>query len=328
MAGARAEMLSLDYHNVLLKAVLTDKIIDGSTPSTIDQVVSDFDNVTYHISTPETKTKILVSLAIKCWPDLTKYGVEDVLAREYGQHRLPQPEEGYDFSVLIDLETLPESLEERQELVERVSLLRRNALAAPFERAFQKFEELARDAAERNLDLYAPEHADTEIMTIRYRDEESIFVRPSHDRVTVIFSTTFKDETDQTFGRVFLQEFVDARRRAIQNAPQVLFSDKEPPLEVRGLVPPADPANRTGYVTFVLFPRHLTRDRQERCISHIQMFRDYFHYHIKCSKAYMHSRMRFRVSEFQKSLNRAKPDKDDGAKDRKTASGRRFRVAV
>jgi actin related protein 2/3 complex subunit 2 len=312
---------------VLLKSLLTDKIVDGGAPTSIDQVVSDFDNVTYHISTPESKTKIVVSLSIKSWPDLKNYGVDIVLDREYGKYKLSPPEHGYDYSVLIDLGALPESLEQRQELVERVSLLRRNALAAPFEAAFAKFEELAKDAAERNLDLYAPEHAETEIMTIRYRDEESIFVRPSHDRVTVIFSTTFKDETDQTFGRVFLQEFVDARRRAIQNAPQVLFSDKEPPLEVRGLVPPAI-GDRTGYVTFVLFPRHLTRDRQERCISHIQMFRDYFHYHIKCSKAYMHSRMRHRVAEFQKSLNRAKPDKDEGVKERKTASGRRFRAAV
>lgn len=41
-------------------------------------------------------------------------------------------------------------------------------------------------------------------------------------------------------------------------------------------------------------------------ISHIQLFRDYLHYHIKCSKAYMHSRMRARVAEFLKVLNRAK----------------------
>jgi len=44
----------------------------------------------------------------------------------------------------------------------------------------------------------------------------------------------------------------------------------------------------------------------EATISHIQLFRDYLHYHIKCSKAYMHSRMRARVAEFLKVLNRAK----------------------
>lgn len=35
----------------------------------------------------------------------------------------------------------------------------------------------------------------------------------------------------------------------------------------------------------MLFPRHLTAQRREETISHIQTFRDYFHYHIKASKA-------------------------------------------
>ena len=39
-----------------------------------------------------------------------------------------------------------------------------------------------------------------------------------------------------------------------------------------------------GYVTFVLFPRHLKKERREEVISHIQTFRDYFHYHIKAAK--------------------------------------------
>jgi actin related protein 2/3 complex subunit 2 len=38
----------------------------------------------------------------------------------------------------------------------------------------------------------------------------------------------------------------------------------------------------------------------------------------------MHSRMRFRVSEFLKVLNRAKPEIAEKEKERKTASGRKF----
>lgn len=59
----------------------------------------------------------------------------------------------------------------------------------------------------------------------------------------------------------------------------------------------------------VLFPRHFTAPANPaECISKIQLFRNYLHYHIKCSKAYMHSRMRSRVSEMLKVLNRAKPE--------------------
>lgn len=74
-----------------------------------------------------------------------------------------------------------------------------------------------------------------------------------------------------------------------------------------------------GYVTFVLFPRHFANTIvASTTITHIQLFRDYLHYHIKCSKAYMHSRMRHRVSEFQKVLNRAKTEQ--AIVDRKTVT--------
>lgn len=105
------------------------------------------------------------------------------------------------------------------------------------------------------------------------------------------------------------KEFVDARRLpSIQNAPQVLYSPRDPPLEIRHL-PGLRKTEDIGYVTFVLFPRHFSNATvASGTISHIQLFRDYLHYHIKCSKAYMHSRMRHRVTEFQKVLNRAKTE--------------------
>lgn len=77
-----------------------------AAPVSIDQTVSDFDGVIFHISTPESKTKILVSIQIRCFGDLVKYGAEEVLRREYGQY-VTSPESGYDFSVLVDLESLP-----------------------------------------------------------------------------------------------------------------------------------------------------------------------------------------------------------------------------
>jgi actin related protein 2/3 complex subunit 2 len=75
-------------------------------PVSIDQTVSDFDGVTFHISTPETKTKIMVSIQIRCFQDLLRYGAEEVLNREYGQY-VVAPEPGYDFSIVVDLENLP-----------------------------------------------------------------------------------------------------------------------------------------------------------------------------------------------------------------------------
>jgi actin related protein 2/3 complex subunit 2 len=69
--------------------------------------VSDFDGVTFHISTPESKTKILVSIQVKCFSELVKYGAQQVLEREYGPY-VVAPENGYNFSVQVDLDNLPD----------------------------------------------------------------------------------------------------------------------------------------------------------------------------------------------------------------------------
>ncbi|KAK5089147.1 Arp complex subunit [Lithohypha guttulata] len=244
-------MLLLDYQNTLLQSILTEKFSGASPPSNIDQVVSDFDGVTFHISTPQSKTQILVSLAIKCYKELISYGAEEVLQREYGAYTT-SPEAGYDFSILIDLENLPSTPEERTGLVNRIALLKRNVMAAPFEKAFDEHKALSEEAS-RYTSESAPQGVAEggEVMAVHYRDEEAIYIKASFDRVTVIFSTVFRDETDRIFGKVFLQEFVDARRRAIQNAPQVLFRS-DPPLELQGMrgVGKTGEKGEIGFITF------------------------------------------------------------------------------
>ncbi|KAH7172426.1 Arp2/3 complex, 34 kd subunit p34-Arc-domain-containing protein [Fusarium sp. MPI-SDFR-AT-0072] len=320
-------MLLLDYQNVLIQSVLTERfsgLYVRAPPASIDQTVSDFDGVTFHISTPESKTQILLSIQIRCFPDLVKYGAEEVLQREYGDY-MTSVEPGFDFSVLVDLENLPESKEERNELALKFALLKRNAMAAPFEQAYKEHYALKEEASKFTSEE-APQgvREGGEVKAIHYREEEAIYVKASHDRVTVIFSTVFREETDRVFGKVFIQEFVDARRRAIQNAPQVLFRN-DAPLELQGVPGVQDTGSGDiGYVTFVLFPRHLTPQRMTEVISHIQTFRDYFHYHIKASKAYIHSRMRKRTADFLQVLRRARPENEE--KERKTASGRTFKI--
>lgn len=200
-------------------------------------------------------------------------------------------------------------------------------MAAPFEQAYEEHYKLKEEASKFSSED-APQgiREGGTVKAIHYREEEAIYVKASHDRVTVIFSTIFREETDRVFGKVFIQEFVDARRRAIQNAPQVLFRN-DPPLELQSVPGIRNTGSeKIGYVTFgmcttlssqhaevmltstVLFPRHLTPQRMPEVISHIQTFRDYFHYHIKASKAYIHSRMRKRTADFlQGEMGRSPP---------------------
>ncbi|KAG8947899.1 hypothetical protein FRC00_008894 [Tulasnella sp. 408] len=305
-------MILLEHGNAIIQKTLTDKFEKhvppvnlAITPSALDVQFVDFDGVRYHMWTPEKKTVILLSMNIRCWDELAKYGAWDVLGKEYGAYLKPPAaaEPGYNVSLELDIEQAPNDAEGRDALVKSFSLLRRHALAAPFVKAFQTQKQL--DSLPDPTDGSAI--PDGELMAIHYRDQEAIYVQASHDRVTVIFSTVFQEETDRIFGKVFLREFVDARRLpTIQTAPQVLYSDRDPPPQIRD--DPALPkAEDVGYVTFILFPRHFTNPiTAEATISHIQLFRDNLHYHIKCSKVYMHTRMRAGVAEFLKVLNRAK----------------------
>jgi actin related protein 2/3 complex subunit 2 len=150
--------------------------------------------------------------------------------------------------------------EEREALIKRIALMRRNVLAAPYEGAFSAHVALSKSEPQSIEGSHAaPQQANTEVAAIHYREEEAIYISPQADRVTVIFSTVFREEVDHIFGEVFLREFVDARKRpALQNAPQVLFSNRDPPLEIRG-IPEISKARgnakgEIGYITFGAVP--------------------------------------------------------------------------
>ncbi|CCE64438.1 hypothetical protein TPHA_0H02340 [Tetrapisispora phaffii CBS 4417] len=328
-------MLHLKSHNLLIQKTLSEAIEANSngTPLTLDRIVSDFDYTIFHISNQEgNKTILLLSIKTKAWVSIQKIdannGLLPYLQSKYqpfaGISVSQSAEPGYDFTLVLDLASLT------NESVVESSLLKTAILSFPFQLAFQESFELSK--------LPAPEDGSSidsqKLYNIQNRDDEQFFIKASNDRVTVIFETIFQDETDKILGKVFLQEFVDARKRnrSIQSAPQVLVSN-EPPLELQSFTSSRNPQNDASrrFITFVLFPRHFqTAELQHMSISQLTLFRNYFHYHIKCSKAYMHSRMRYRVDSFVKVLNRAKLDEDkdglenDNQSTRRTITGRKM----
>jgi Arp2/3 complex, 34 kD subunit p34-Arc len=184
-------------------------------PGSLDVVFVDYDNVRFHLTTPERKTVLRLSMSIRCWDELVQYGALDILGREYGPLLSSDVEPDYNVSLDIDLEQVPTDpgtsvqfypprpfknsfplLETRDAFVTSLALLKRNALAAPFERAFNTQKQL--ETSEGHGDL----------MQVHYRDEEAMYIQAAPDRVTVIFSTVFREETDRIFGKVFLQVFI------------------------------------------------------------------------------------------------------------------------
>ncbi|ESO86249.1 hypothetical protein LOTGIDRAFT_220774 [Lottia gigantea] len=297
-------MILLEFHNRIVQETLISKFKnaqEGSKPDTVDVTCADFDGVLYHISNPDgDKNKLLVSISLKFYTDLQAHGADTLIKREYCDY-LTSPEAGYNVSLLYNLESVPQDYEE---VAKKAALLKRNCFASVFEKYFD-YQQKGTEGRERAV--------------IHYRDDETMYVEAKKDRVTVIFSTIFKDNDDVVIGKVFMQEFKEGRRK-YQQAPQVLFSHREPPQELQ------DTDARTGdnicYITFVLFPRHTSPAARDNTINLIHTLRDYLHYHIKCSKAYIHQRMRAKTSDFLKVLNRARPENKE--KEKKTITGRTF----
>lgn len=299
-------MILLDYHNKIIEDTLLEKfaITDGKYEP-MELTIADFDGVTFHIKTDEnSKNLINISMSMRGYSELKKHGVDELLKKYYSNY-LTSTESGYDVSLQIDVNA---KKEDAAKIAREISLIKRHALAAPFYKVFADIE--AKKPA-------AP------LIEIRYRDDEALYIKPEPDRVIVIFSIQFKDADDVVFAKVFLQEYQDARR-TMSNAPSVLFSQKEPPLELKG-VKNLRVGEGQGFVSFVLFASHISGTKKERSIDNIQTFRNYLHYHIKCSKAYMHTRMRNRVKTFLQVLNRAKSGAESTEK--KTITGKTFRRA-
>lgn len=162
-------------------------------------------------------------MAIKCWADIVKFGAMDVLRRQYGEWLSDEIEEGFDVTLKLELDKFPQAggpfffhrftfgskselvrfeptllTEQQTELIHSLSLLKPTAFSAPFERAFHAQAEIAPPSEGESAQP-------SELMQIHYREDEAIYIQAAHDRVTVIFSTVFKEETDRVFGRVFLQ---------------------------------------------------------------------------------------------------------------------------
>jgi len=295
-------MILLENYNRIIVETLQSRL-ESDKKEVLDVVLADFDGVKMHISNvnPDQKNIVTVSISWRCISTLLKNGGSEDLKAIYGNLLQSSPEKGYDVSLQFDIDNIPG---DKQKFIETVSLLKRHLMAAPFKRTFQ---------------AVLSGSASSNVISIDYRDDESIYIKGGQDAVTVIFSINFKDPSDQVLARVFLQEFSDARR-SLNSAPAVTFRTREPPEELKG-VPGVKPEETKGFVVFVLFKNHL--QNAERTINNIQTFRNYLHYHIKCSKAFLHTCMRARVDALLQFLNRAKPS-ETGGKEKKTAAGKTF----
>ncbi|OAE19498.1 hypothetical protein AXG93_4794s1100 [Marchantia polymorpha subsp. ruderalis] len=316
----------------ILKHILPEK------PLEVDFHLTEFDDVRYHIKASAKEPKqVLLSISLPQSPPETvlsaglPFGAIEAVKGAFGSvsQVVDPPENDYHLTLNVDVGSFPTDEDFKMyvldhvhedlyadgladQLITKLASLRSVVLGAPLR-------EILKHLATKTV---APD-ADR-LVALMHRPRESYFVIPQAEKVTVVFPMRFKDSNDVILGTSFLQEFMEARRSpGLSTAPPCVWSPS-PPLELKGAPGQALDAN-AGFVSFVIFPRHVEGDKLDKSVWILSTFYAYVSYHIKCSKAFMHTRMRRRVETLIQVLNRAKPEVE---KEKKSMSGRSFKRAV
>jgi len=295
-------MILLDSANKLIENAVLERL-KAEKPIGVEFKVADFDGSRYHVWTGENKSELNISFTSGAAASLLSNGGQDQLKQVYGSN-LVSTESGYSVTLQYTVDGV--AAEEHEKIANSIAQLKTHLYGAPLLRACTKAESGT---------------PSTGVIDIPLRDnEERMWIKQDmKDRVTVIFSISFSDADDVTFGKVFLQEF----KKSVAGAPSVDFRFKDPPGELSG-VSNLPRSENVGYVTFVLFDRHYNGAPKQKVAVLVPSFRNYLQYHIKCAKSHLHTRMRNRVDDSIKVLNRAKME-DVQPREKKTATGRTFK---
>jgi actin related protein 2/3 complex subunit 2 len=302
-------MILLEPGNRILGETVSANVLsEEEKVEPCDVRLCDFDDVSYRIQVaPETRELMKVSMNLPCYTQIKDKGAEAALKAKFGD-KIGTAEVGFDITLDVPL---GKDQPNREETVKSVSLLKPIVVGGVFDHYFQAL-----------LDDKDPE----EPFKFDLRGDTSVFIFPGKDRVVVVFSMDFGEHVDKVIAKVFMQEFVDAKRR-IGRAPPVTWGANPPrELEHYGI---KENQGNLGFISFAVLKSHLDKGKKDNVIQVLQVFRNYIQYHIKCSKSYFHSRMRARVRALVKVLNRAKFTEAEmggnSKKAMKTASGKTFK---
>jgi actin related protein 2/3 complex subunit 2 len=300
-------MILLQAGHPIVESVLERELqANRQSGGLLDMRFADFDHSSWTLKSTESSYSVSLTLTGSCQSDLfSSSGAMEHMNKMYPSPKYSIQASGVVGDVsgpTITLQWEKASMKSMDE-VKQIALLKRNLLAVPILQALTSYDQwLVEDPKQQQT-------RKSQLYRLCYRDQEAFYVQAYQDRVIVIFSATFQDPTDAVVGKIFLQEFVDARKsNALQNAPQVIYSKDPPPELTSDAQFIIQTGSSGGYISFILFPRHIQPSKRDNAISMLVGFRSYFHYHIKCSKAYLHSRLRAKMVEFSKVLNRARPE--------------------
>jgi actin related protein 2/3 complex subunit 2 len=295
-------MILLEPGNRILEECVRSQIEASGKRDPLDVRLCDFDDVSYRILVDKSNLDLMkLSIAIPPFQSFKDRGGQAAVDKYYGEFKGPA-DTGFDVTLHVPFD----KVKDPAATITKLSLVKSRITGGVFDHFFSALME------DKKIDKFK----------FDLRPDTTIFLCPRADRVTVVFEVNFQIKMDQVIANVFLKEFVAARKN-IGRAPPCTW-EANPPEELRdwGIT-----TNKgcLGYMSFAILKSHLEKGKQEVVIAVLQTFRTYLQYHIKMAKSHFHSKMRKRVVELIKVLNRAKVP--DVKREKKTAQGKTFKRA-
>jgi len=127
--------------------------------------------------------------------------------------------------------------------------------------------------------------------------QQSMVVTLTSDRVIIVIPVVVYYEPDRSLTRLFLQQFQQAQQKSsAKNLPICDFRrSNDPPLEIKSFKEKLyiDNDNLACYISFTFLENQFqTTSDQINVTQNMLMFFDFLDYHVKCSKSFIHTRMR------------------------------------
>jgi len=293
-------MILLEPGNRILEECVRSQVEATGKREAMDVRLFDFDDVSYRIVVDKNNVDLLkLSINIPPFQQFKDKGGQAAVDKYYGEFKGPA-EVGFDVTLHVKLT----DVKDPAATIAKLALVKSKITGGVFNHFFTALME------DKKVDKFK----------FDLRGDTTIFMCPRADRVTVVFEVNFQIKMDQVIANVMLKEFVAASKN-IGRAPPCTWNTN-PPDELREF---GISTNKgcLGYMSFAILKSHLEKGKQEVVVSVLQTFRTYMQYHIKMAKSHFHSKMRKRVVELIKVLNRAKVP--DMKKEKKTAAGKTFK---
>lgn len=320
MSG-QSDRLFLEETCASLQQKLTQKLVDDKDFQ--EQDFQDFE-VNYGVSSDEGILQLQIRYPFL--QEVLKHGSQELLELVWEGLPLKLSIEPGCLGIAVSSDKLGEDLALRERCVQQLLLTRVWLLIGPLWQRLKWLQESTQSSSRNTTVAFTG--AVPPILELQVRQLEICWIVCKSDRVVILFTIHLDDEVDVSLGRAFCQEFAETGRNPSESSLPCTFTEPKDgvPTDLRGVKMQSMP--NVGFLSLTISDQCVRNASQQRLFNLAQpvmTFRNFFNFHLKNAKSYLHSRLRKRMDGWQMAMNRAKrvPRKGQEAK-RRTVGGKEF----